>query len=121
MPGVELLEATKVAKEHDIPITLGDRDVRITLRRAWNSMSFFEKMKLLSFGLAGIFEKQEISEEELSRIREQDVLSELMAELGRAMPVLKNVLIDERDTYLSEKIKAADGQKIVAVVGAGRT
>lgn len=119
MPGMELLEATKVAKAHDIPISLCDRDVRITLRRAWHSMSFIEKGKLLASGLVGAFEEHEISEEELSRLREQDVLSELMNELGQAMPVLKTVLIDERDTYLTQKMREADGRKIVAVVGAG--
>lgn len=119
MPGLELLEATKVAQEYDIPIVLCDRDVRITLRRAWYSMSFFEKINLLAAGLAGAMEEYEISEETLSRLREQDVLSELMQELGRAMPVLKTVLIDERDTYLTHKMRAAEGDKIVAVVGAG--
>jgi pheromone shutdown-related protein TraB len=119
MPGVELLEATKVANELNIPIALCDRDIRITLRRAWHSMSFWKKMTLLSAGLAGIFENQEISEEKLSEIRQKDVLSELIGELGKAMPVLKTVLIDERDTYLARKIKEAEGKKIVAVVGAG--
>ncbi len=119
MPGLELLEATKVAQEYDIPIFLCDRDVRITLRRAWYAMSFIEKLKLLSSGLVGIFEQQEFSEEELNRIRQQDVLSELMTELGNALPVLKTVLIDERDTYLTQKMKEAQGKKIVSVVGAG--
>ena len=32
---------------------------------------------------------------------------------------LKDILIDERDQYLAEKIRTAPGQKIVAVVGAG--
>jgi len=35
------------------------------------------------------------------------------------MPRLKTSLIDERDTYLAQKIREAPGQKIVAVVGAG--
>lgn len=118
-PGVELLEATKAAKDNDIPIALCDREIRITLRRAWNSMSFFDKMKLLTAGLAGIFEKQEMTEEKLSELRQNDVLTELITELGNAMPTLKTVLIDERDTYLAQKIREADGQKIVAVVGAG--
>ncbi len=119
MPGVELLEATKVAREKDIPIALCDRDIRITLRRAWNSMSFMNKLMLMSSGLAGIFEKQELSEEKLQEIRQKDVLSELMKELGEAMPALKRVLIDERDHYLAQKILEAEGDKIVAVVGAG--
>jgi pheromone shutdown-related protein TraB len=119
MPGAELLEATKVAKEHDIPIELCDRDIRITLRRAWSSMSFFKKLQLLSVGLAGVFAKQEISEETLKEIRQKDVLSELMTELGNVMPVLKRVLIDERDTYLTQKMRQSRGERVVAVVGAG--
>ena len=118
-PGTELLEATKVAQELEIPIELVDRDVRITLRRAWNSMSFIEKMKLLGSGFVGAFEGEEISEEQLTELRQSDVLTELMNELGEFMPVLKTVLIDERDTYIAQKTMAATGEKIVAVVGAG--
>jgi pheromone shutdown-related protein TraB len=118
-PGTELLEATRVAQELGIPLALVDRDVRITLRRAWNSMSFWEKMKLLSSGFVGAVEGEEISEEMLSEIRQSDVLTELMNELGEFMPVLKGVLIDERDTYIAQKTRDAVGDKVVAVVGAG--
>ncbi len=118
-PGLELYEATKVAEKLNIPIELGDRDVRITLKRAWHSMSFVQKLKFMTMGIAGIFEKQEISEEELEKLKSKDVLTELMQELGKAMPVLKTVLIDERDSFLAKKIKEANGNKIVAVVGAG--
>ncbi len=118
-PGTELLEATRVAQELNIPLALVDRDVRITLRRAWNSMSFWEKMKLLSSGFVGAVEGEEISEEMLSEIRQSDVLTELMNELGEFMPVLKGVLIDERDIYIAQKTRDAVGDKVVAVVGAG--
>ncbi|MCB0165361.1 MAG: TraB/GumN family protein [Anaerolineae bacterium] len=118
-PGTELLEATKVAKALDIPIALCDRDVRITLRRAWASMSFFEKFKFLVSGTVGVFDSPEISEEMLSELRQKDVLSELMKELGEAMPILKRVLLDERDVYIAQKTREAPGNKIVAVVGAG--
>lgn len=118
-PGRELLEATRTAEELQIPVSLCDRDIRITLRRAWSSLSFWRKSTLISGILASSFEKPEISEEELARIQQQDVLSELMKELGENMPQLKEALIDERDAYLAQKIRNADGQKIVAVVGAG--
>jgi pheromone shutdown-related protein TraB len=118
-PGVELLEAANTAKENNIPIELCDRDVRVTLRRAWKSMSLWQKMKFLTAGLAGVFEKEELNEEKLKELRQKDMLNEMMSELGKAMPVLKKVLIDERDIYLSQKIKEAKGNKIVAVVGAG--
>lgn len=118
-PGTELLEATKTAQTNNIPIELCDREVRITLRRAWRSMSFWQKMKFMTGGLAGLFEDQELTEEKLAELRSKDVLSEMMEELGKALPVLKRVLIDERDTYIAEKMKRANGKKIVSVVGAG--
>jgi len=118
-PGTELLEAVKVAEENKIPIELCDREIRITLRRAWHSMSFWQKIKFLTGGLAGIFEKQELTEEKLAELRSKDALSEMMEELGKAMPVLKRVLIDERDAYIAEKMQKVNGKKIVSVVGAG--
>ncbi len=42
-PGAELLKAAQTATAIDIPIALCDRDVRITLRRAWKSTSFSKK------------------------------------------------------------------------------
>jgi len=119
MPGAELLEATRVAEELAIPVSLCDRDVRVTLRRAWASMSLFKKAQLLATFMASAFESPELDEEELRRLRERDVLTELMEELGRAMPDLKRVLIDERDAYLAQRIREASGQRLVAVVGAG--
>ena len=119
LPGTELLEATKVAQEHGIPIALCDRDVRVTLRRAWASMGFFRKLTLASTLAVSVFERPEISEEDLRKLRDKDVLSELMRELGEAMPALKTTLIDERDTYLSTRMREASGDRIVAVVGAG--
>ncbi len=118
-PGVELMEATNVAKENNIPIELCDRDIRITLKRSWNSMSFWQKMKFMSVGLASVFEKEEVDEAKLDEIKDKDALSEMMNEMGKTMPVLKRVLIDERDLYLSQKIKETKGNKLVAVVGAG--
>ena len=118
-PGLELLEAAQTANQLNIPIELCDRDVRITLKRAWNSMTFWQKLKFMTSGLAGIFDDEEISEEKLNEIKQKDVLSELMNELGKTLPILKKVLIDERDVYLAEKIRRAKGNKIVAVVGAG--
>jgi pheromone shutdown-related protein TraB len=118
-PGTELLEAANTANELGIPIELCDRDVRITLRRAWGSMGFFKKASLVSTLAASLFESPELSEEDLRKLRERDALSELMKELGEAMPMLKRSLIDERDIFLTQKMKRATGAKIVAVVGAG--
>jgi pheromone shutdown-related protein TraB len=119
VPGMELLEATRAAEEHGIPFSLCDRNILVTILRAWRSMSFFQKFKLLGGLLESVFGDVEITEEELEKLRSKDVLSELMNEMAEAMPSLKTALIDERDTYLAEKIRAAEGNRIVAVVGAG--
>ncbi|RUM41759.1 MAG: TraB family protein [Desulfocapsa sp.] len=118
-PGAELLHAAKTAEQNNIPIVLIDRDVRVTLRRAWKSTSFFKKGYLLTTIFASIFDSTEISEEKLAEMKKKDVLSELMDEMGSVLPDVKKVLIDERDIYLCEKIKIAEGKQIVAVVGAG--
>ncbi len=119
MPGTELLEAVRTAEKNGIAVTLADRDVRVTLRRAWRSMSFWRKSLFLSALLASLFDDKELGEAQIQELLKRDVLSELMRDLGEAMPELKSVLIDERDLYLSHKIREAPGKRIVAVVGAG--
>jgi pheromone shutdown-related protein TraB len=118
-PGAELLTAAVTAKKYGIPIFLCDRDVRITLRRAWKSTSFFKKGYLLTSLLASLFDKTEVDEEKLTELKKKDVLAEMMEEMGEALPDVKRVLIDERDIYLAEKIKLSSGKRVVAVVGAG--
>ena len=118
-PGAELLAAAKAAENLDIPVELCDRDVRVTLRRAWKATSFFRKGYLMATLLASLFDKTELDEEKLTELRNKDVLSEMMKEIGEALPAAKHVLIDERDIFMAEKIKATPGKRIVAVVGAG--
>lgn len=118
-PGQELMEACKVAEELGVPVELCDRDVRVTLRRATHATPFFRRLWLLAEMIASIFDAPEISEEDLEKLKEQDVLNELMNQLGEQHPALKRVLIDERDAYLSHKIGRAEGETLVAVVGAG--
>jgi pheromone shutdown-related protein TraB len=118
-PGADLLAAVRAAEQHDIPVKLCDRDVRVTLRRAWSSLSLWRKSQLLAVLLQGMLEAPQLSEEDLRAIRQQDMLSRLMRELGEAFPTLKTVLIDERDTYLAEQLRRAPGTRIVAAVSAG--
>jgi len=119
MPGTELLRAARIAEENGIPVELCDREVRVTLRRAWHATSLWKKGFLVASLFASLFDTTELDEEKLAELRSKDVLSELMDELGNALPDTKKALIDERDIFMAEKIKAADGKRIVAVVGAG--
>ncbi len=119
-PGAEMLEAYNIAKEKNIPIVLLDRDVQITLRRAFSLMSFFEKIKIFFSIISGFFrEEEELTPELVERLKQKDMMTELMNELSKTAPTIKKVLVDERDMYISQKISSAKGKKILAVVGAG--
>jgi pheromone shutdown-related protein TraB len=118
-PGSELLEASRTAERLGIPVALCDRDVRVTLRRAWASMGWWSRSRLVAELATGLFERPELSEDELRRLRERDVLSELLDALGAAYPGLKRVLIDERDAWLADRVRATAGRRLVAVAGAG--
>ncbi len=119
LPGTEMLEAIRMAEKHNIPVTLGDRDVRVTMRRAWRNTPFWRKSLLVSSLMLSIFDTTEVSEDEIRNLKKQDILSEMMKELGKEVPTLKVALIDERDRYLAKKIVEAPGKRTVAVVGAG--
>ncbi|MGC1119640.1 MAG: TraB/GumN family protein [Candidatus Methanofastidiosia archaeon] len=114
-PGAEMVEAVKIAKEHDMPVELLDRDISVTLKRAWNAMGFTEKLKLLYALLAGFFVD---TEEVLEELKNQDIVTELMEELAQQAPGAKKALIDERDRYIASRILESKGD-MVAVVGAG--
>jgi pheromone shutdown-related protein TraB len=118
-PGAEMIEAIQTAEEIGAQIHLADRDIRTTLSRTWHSMGLWSKIKLLFQLVMSLGEVKDIKEEDIEKMKQEDVLESLLAEVGRSLPALKSILIDERDQYLAEKIKAAPGQKIVAVVGAG--
>ena len=119
-PGEEMLAAVNAAREKNIPVALLDRDVRITLKRAMARMSALEKFKLLYAVLLALFEMHEpLTKEKVEELKQQDTLNALLKELGREAPGVKQVLVDERDQFIANKILAANGKKIVAVVGAG--
>ncbi|MEE9496126.1 MAG: TraB/GumN family protein, partial [Desulfobacterales bacterium] len=118
-PGQEMIQAIESGESVGAKIHLADRDIRTTLSRTWRIMGLWDKLKLLFQIILSIGEVNEIKEEDVEKMKQADVLETLLSEVGKSLPVLKNILIDERDQYLAHKIKTAPGRKIVAVVGAG--
>jgi pheromone shutdown-related protein TraB len=118
-PGAEMLKAVTVAEEMNIPVILADRDVKVTLRRTWAALSRLQKLKLLVQLPAKAILNEKIDPQEIERLKESDALDAAMLELSKAFPGVQKALIDERDQYLAAKIRAAKGEKIVAIVGAG--
>lgn len=117
-PGAELAAAAEEARERDIPFSLVDRDIRTTLLRAWRKTSFWKRFHLLATILAGLFEEQKMDEAELARLRQTDTLSAMLEEMGTLLPSVKTILVDERDTFMADRIRQAPGERVVAVVGA---
>jgi len=116
-PGAELLEAINIADELEIPVELIDRDVVITLRRAWHKMGFREKIRVMS-ALLDEDDDDEFDLEEL--LEDSDLLSSMMEDVYKIAPNAGQVLIDERDLFLSGRIQQIRGKgKVLAVVGAG--
>ena len=117
-PGAELLAAINIAEEANIPFELIDRDVIITLRRAWHKMGLREKMRVLEALLIEDIDDEDFDLEEL--LEDSDLLSNMMEDVYKIAPNAGHVLIDERDAYLSAKIQQIRGKgKILVVVGAG--
>ncbi len=116
--GGEMLEGIRAAKELNVPLVLADRPIKITFSRIWNSLGISEKSKLLVSIIGSIFDDEEISEEDLAALKEADALEAALNEVGKEFPIVKKILVDERDQYLSNKIKNAPGKKIVAIIGA---
>jgi pheromone shutdown-related protein TraB len=117
-PGAELLAATQTAERLDIGVRLIDRDIRTTLLRAWRKTGLWKKIQLLAAMLAGIFETQQVDEEQLAKLRQTDTLTAMLDEMGDMLPQVKTILVDERDLYMAHQLLQAEGEKIVAVVGA---
>ena len=117
-PGAELLAAIEAADEAGIPVELIDRDVVITLRRAWSKMGFREKFRVMDALLWQEDEDEDASVEEL--LEDSDMLSNLMEEAREVAPAAGSVLIDERDAFLAGRLQQIRGRgKVLAVGGAG--
>ena len=118
-PGDEMLAAINCAKENNILFTLVDRPIQVTLRRAWAKNSLWGKCKLLASMIASAFDNEEISEDEIEKLKSGNEMDSMMKELSEYLPSVKEVLIDERDRYLASHIWESEGNTIVAVLGAG--
>lgn len=118
-PGQEMLQAIKSAEGIEANVHLADRDIRTTLSRTWRVMGLWSKIKLIFQLILSFGEIEEINQEDIEKLKQQDVLDTILSEVGKSHPEIRSTLIDERDQYLAEKIRTAPGTKIVAVVGAG--
>ncbi len=121
---------------HGCAVVLGDRPVRLTLLRTWESLSFFGKIKLVCGLLWSSLQQPDEKElkewiESIMNDPNNDLLTKSIEELSQHFPTVKQTIIAERDTYMACKLlqtsrvlgqaSVQDGivRRIVAIVGAG--
>jgi len=121
-PGSEMLEAIRAAEKGGARVLLADRDITITLKRAWKRMTAREKLRIVwtLLQLPFLDYEEEARELDLKELMKEDALSSMMNELRRLAPNVAEVLLFERDTYIARRIAdASRGKRVLAVVGAG--
>jgi len=118
-PGAEMLECVKQSAETGSELILADRDIEITLKRVWRGLSYGQKFKLMFSLLYSLLDGEKIDESTVEQMKKTDQLESMMEEFAKSYPQIKERLLDERDIYLSQKIRNAPGPVVVAAVGAG--
>ncbi len=119
-PGEEMLQSAKTANELGIPVVLLDRNIQVTMQRAFALVPLLEKIKIIAYLFGGIFSKSEpLTHEKIEELTQSDTVTNLIRELAEKAPTVKKVLVDERDAFIAEKIRSLSARKIVCVIGAG--
>ena len=122
-PGAEQRAAIRVAKELGLPVLLIDREIGVTLKRISANLGWWKRYTLFTGLLAAMLTSEKVSEEEIERLKEGDVLETTFAEFAHDRRDLFVPLIEERDRYMAAKLRSeparAGVKRVLAVVGAG--
>jgi len=122
-PGEEFRAAIEVAENAGYPVLLIDREIGVTLKRIYRNVSIWHRMRIITSLLMSLVSRQKISEEEIERLKEGDVLESTFTQFARKERDLYEPLIDERDRYMAirliQEARKTEHHHIIAIVGAG--
>jgi pheromone shutdown-related protein TraB len=122
-PGAEMDAAIKSAAAAEIPVRLVDREIGTTLKRVYRRVPWWQRLMLMSGLLASILSREKISEEEIERLKEGDILESTFSEFAERSAILYDALIAERDRYMAarlrQEIRDHKPRHALVVVGAG--
>lgn len=121
-PGADMRAAMVEAKRFGLPVLLVDRDLGTTLKRCYRQMPFWHRAPMILGLVSSVMSKQNISEDQIEKLKEGDVLETTFNEFAENDEALYRPLIDERDQYMAARLRqeAKLGYRhILAVVGAG--
>lgn len=122
-PGAEMQAAVEAAGDRALPLWCVDRDMGTTLKRLLWGVPWRQRLSLIG-GLMGSFlSREEVSEEEIERLKEGDLLESTFAEFAERSPALYEHLVSERDRYMAARLRQesaeAGDSDVLVVVGAG--
>ncbi|XP_008439166.1 uncharacterized protein LOC103484044 isoform X1 [Cucumis melo] len=121
--GDEFRAARKASEEVGAQIVLGDRPIEITLERAWNALTWTEKLSLVSSVIRGITSGSDFSQNIDEESDGNGSSLQLYEKLSFSYPSLLQPLIHERDTYLAWSLKRSKAvnksKRVVGVIGRG--
>ncbi len=125
-PGQEMRVAIRAAKEAGLPLLLIDRDIGVTLRRVSRNISWWQRMTLMGGLVASLFSSEKISEADIEKLKEGDMLEATFTEFSAGSERLYTPLIAERDLYMAAMLREARGvneepryRTVLVVIGAG--
>lgn len=125
-PGAEMKAAMDGAEQRGLPLWLIDREVGTTLKRAWRSVGFWQRFGLLGGLLASVFEREDIEQGEIEKLKQGDLLESAFSEFANSSKPLYESLIGERDAFMAARLRqeatqtAGSGhRRVLVVIGAG--
>ncbi len=122
-PGAEMRAALEESREAGLPLLLIDRDVGVTLKRIYRSVPWWQRFSLFSGLVGSVLSRQDVSAEEIERLKEGDVLESTFSEFAAESETLYTPLISERDRYmvlrLAEEASPGRYRNVLVVIGAG--
>lgn len=122
-PGAEMRQAIDRAQDAKLPVLLVDREVGTTLKRIYRNVPWWRRMNLISGLVASVVSSEKVSEEEIERLKEGDILESTFAQFAEEEQDLFLPLIGERDHYMvariQQEIAKHPHENILVVIGAG--
>ena len=127
-PGAEMKAAMDGAEQRQLPLWLIDREVGTTLKRAWRSVGFWQRFGLLGGLLASVFEREQIEQVEIEKLKQGDLLESAFSEFASESKPLYDSLIGERDAFMAARLRQESARssasetparRVLVVIGAG--
>lgn len=121
-PGAEMHAAIEQARARGCTLELIDREIGTTLKRVYRNVPWWRRFYLFSGLITSVLVHEEISEEDIEKLKEGDLLETTFAQFAETASEIYEPLIAERDRFMGAKLRhlaTDDPQRILAVVGAG--